>query len=351
MDLDAFDFELPEARIALRPIQPRDAARLLVVHGNGALQDRVVRDLPDLLERGDTLVFNDTRVLPAALKGVRPARDGAGSDVAVDANLVVRLSPPRWLALARPGRRLMEGDRILFDGGLRADLALKRAGGEVELEFTLAGAALDAALDAHGAMPLPPYIARRRAADARDRVDYQTRFAGEEAGSVAAPTAGLHFTEALLARIARAELGRETVRLHVGLGTFAPLTDRQIQERRLHDEWRSISDNTAARLNAVRRRGLRVVPVGTTAMRTLESAVDPAGAIRSVAGPTDIFIQPGDPVRATDGLMTNFHLPRSSLFMLVCALMGTDVMQAAYAHAIAEGYRFYSYGDACLLLP
>jgi S-adenosylmethionine:tRNA ribosyltransferase-isomerase len=351
MDLSVFDFELPEALIALRPAEPQDAARLLVVHGDGQLEDALVRDLPRFLSPGDVLVFNDTRVLPAALKGVRPARDGVSRDVVVDANLVERIDARRWLALARPGRRLKEGDTIQFADGFSAGISGRREGGEIELTFDREGAALEAALEAHGAMPLPPYIARRRPADAADRDTYQTKFAGEEAASVAAPTAGLHFTPRLLDEVAAAGLARETVRLHVGLGTFKPLEDKHILENRLHEEWRRLTPDVAARLNAARAAGQRIVPVGTTAMRTLESCADEDGALHAATGPTDIFLKPGDAIRATDALMTNFHLPASSLFMLVCTLMGTDVMQAAYAHAIREKYRFYSYGDACLLLP
>ncbi len=351
MNLSDFDFELPEALIALRPAEPQDAARLLVVHGDGRLEDAHVRDLPRFLSAGDMLVFNDTRVLPAALKGVRPARDGVSRDVEVDVNLVERLDGRRWLALARPGRRLKEGDGIRFADGFAAELTGRREGGEIELTFDREGAALDAALDAHGAMPLPPYIARRRPADAKDRETYQTCFAGEEAASVAAPTAGLHFTQRLLDEISKAGILCERVRLHVGLGTFKPLEERQIEENRLHAEWRRVTPETAEALNAVRASGHRIVPVGTTAMRTLESCAEIDGRVHAATGPTEIFLKPGDRIRATDALVTNFHLPGSSLFMLVCTLMGTDVMQAAYAHAIREGYRFYSYGDACLLLP
>ena len=351
MDLTQFNFDLPEALIALRPAEPQDAARLLVVHGDGRLEDASVRDLPRYLAPGDVLVFNDTRVLPAALKGVRPARDGASRDVTVDVNLVERIDARRWLALARPGRRLKEGDTIQFADGFSAAITGRREGGEIELAFDCEGADLEAALDAHGAMPLPPYIARRRPADAKDRETYQTKFAGEEAASVAAPTAGLHFTPRLLEEIDAARIARETVRLHVGLGTFKPLEERHIQENKLHEEWRRLTPDVAARLNKARAAGKRIVPVGTTAMRTLESCADEEGALHAATGATDIFLKPGDRIRATDALVTNFHLPDSSLFMLVCTLMGTDVMQAAYAHAIREGYRFYSYGDACLLLP
>ena len=297
------------------------------------------------------LVFNDTRVLPSALKGVRPARNGASRDVTVDVNLVERMDGRSWLALARPGRRLKQGDTIQFADGFSAVITGRREGGEIELEFDCEGAALDAALDRHGAMPLPPYIARRRPADAKDRETYQTNFAGEEAASVAAPTAGLHFTPRLLEEIDAARIARETVRLHVGLGTFKPLEEKHLLENRLHEEWRRLTPEVAARLNKARAAGNRIVPVGTTAMRTLESCAEDDGTLNAATGPTDIFLKPGDRIRATDALVTNFHLPESSLFMLVCALMGTEVMQAAYAHAICEGYRFYSYGDACLLLP
>jgi S-adenosylmethionine:tRNA ribosyltransferase-isomerase len=351
MDLTPFDFDLPEALIALRPAEPQDSARLLVVHGDGRLEDASVRDLPRYIAPGDVLVFNDTRVLPSALKGVRPARNGASRDVTVDVNLVERMDGRSWLALARPGRRLKEGDTIQFADGFSAAITGRREGGEIELEFDCEGAALEAALDRYGAMPLPPYIARRRPADAKDRETYQTNFAGEEAASVAAPTAGLHFTPRLLEEIDAAGIARETVRLHVGLGTFKPLEEKHLLENKLHEEWRRLTPEVAARLNRARAAGNRIVPVGTTAMRTLESCAEDDGTLNAATGPTDIFLKPGDRIRATDALVTNFHLPESSLFMLVCTLMGTEVMQAAYAHAIREGYRFYSYGDACLLLP
>ncbi len=353
MDLSDFDFELPQDLIALRPADPQDTARLLVVHGDGRLDDSTMLELPAWLNAGDMLVFNDTRVLPAALSGVRPARDASGRDVACDVNLVEEIDPAsgRWLALARPGRRLSEGDRIVFADGFSAEIGPPRAGGEIELVFNMTGKALRECLDRHGAMPLPPYIARRRAADARDRETYQTRFAGQEAKSVAAPTAGLHFTDRLMARVDAAGLRREMVRLHVGLGTFAPLDDAALRHSRLHEEWRRLTPGVAENLNAGRARGARIVPVGTTALRTLESCADSDGRLHPATGPTDIFLKPGDTLRATDALVTNFHLPRSSLFMLVCALMGTQIMAGAYDHAIAHGYRFYSYGDACLLLP
>ncbi|RIJ20453.1 tRNA preQ1(34) S-adenosylmethionine ribosyltransferase-isomerase QueA [Henriciella barbarensis] len=350
MDLSAFAFELPDELIALRPVEPQDSARLLVVHGDGRLEDAGIRHLPRYLTSGDTLVFNDTRVIPAALKGVRPARDAAGTDVNIDANLVERVSPDTWRALARPGKRLRLGDAIAFGENFEAIITEKGQGADLLLQFNRAGEALDEALDAFGAMPLPPYIARRRSADAKDRETYQTSFAGEEAQSVAAPTAGLHFTPRLRDEITASGIASEWVRLHVGLGTFSPLQESQLESGRLHEEWRRVSPEVADRLNKVRAAGRRVVPVGTTALRTLESSVED-GKIVPTLGPTDIFLKPGDRLQATDALVTNFHLPESSLFMLVCALMGTEVMQAAYAHAVKEKYRFYSYGDACLLLP
>jgi len=324
---------------------------MLVVHADGRLEDAVVRDLPHYLDAGDALVFNDTRVIPAALKGVRPARDAAGSDVHVDVNLVQQLSDQTWLALARPGKRLRVGDRLSFPEDLSATIAEKRDDGELVLSFSQSGEPLRSAIERIGSMPLPPYIARRRPADASDRETYQTSFAAEDAKSVAAPTAGLHFTPRLLDEIDAAGIVRAQVRLHVGLGTFAPLKDEQIEAGKLHEEWRQVTPGVAEHLNQLRKGGRRCVAVGTTSLRTLESAASQDHIIHPVTGPTDIFLKPGYKFRAIDGLVTNFHLPESSLFMLVCAVMGTDIMQAAYAHAIAEDYRFYSYGDACLLLP
>ncbi|MEO0882360.1 MAG: tRNA preQ1(34) S-adenosylmethionine ribosyltransferase-isomerase QueA [Pseudomonadota bacterium] len=350
MDLSRFDFDLPEELIALRPVEPRDTSRLLVVRGDGLFEDRVFSDLPELLAPQDVLVFNDTRVLPAALKAIRPARDEAGRDIDVDLNLVEPLGGDAWRVLARPGRRLKLGDPLSIAPDFSAEIAAKHEGGYVDLRFDCGGQTLREALEAYGNMPLPPYIARRRAADSRDKTDYQTRFAGDDAASVAAPTAGLHFTSDLLQSLDRQNQFRDTVRLHVGLGTFAPLTDDHWSSGTLHEEWREVSTQTAKNLNAARARGGRIIPVGTTSMRTLESAWD-GSKVEAVKGPTDIFIRPGDPIHVTQGLITNFHLPQSSLFMLICALMGTDIMQAAYAHAIQQGYRFYSYGDACLLLP
>lgn len=324
---------------------------MLVVHADGLLDDTVIRDLPRYLEPGDHLVFNDTRVLPAALKGIRRARDTQGRDVDVDINLIEEIGAGRWLALARPGRRLQPGDCVGIAEGFSAKIVAKREGGEVEITFDADADDLRGLLDAHGAMPLPPYIARRRPADRRDSETYQTLFASEDAKSVAAPTAGLHFTDRLMSEIDEAGMIRETVRLHVGLGTFAPLDEAALRYNHLHEEWRRLTPEAADRLNRARQSGKRCVAVGTTAMRTLESCVGSHGRLYPETGPTDIFIKPGDLIRATDALVTNFHLPRSSLFMLVSALMGTEIMQAAYAHAIAEDYRFYSYGDACLLLP
>ena len=354
MRLADFDFNLPEDRIALRPASPRDSARLLVVAADGDLADRHVRDLPDLLAPGDALVFNDTRVIPARLRGVRHRDEGA---VLVEATLVRRLSPSRWSALAKPGRRLRPGDRIVFGesadracflGALDATVAEKGEDGEVTLVFDLAGPDLDLAIAERGAMPLPPYIAARRREDEQDRADYQTVYARED-GSVAAPTAGLHFTDALLAALADRGVSEHFVTLHVGAGTFLPVKAEDVAQHRMHPEFGEVSAATATALNAARAAGGRIVAVGTTALRLLESAADEAGRVRAFAGETSIFITPGYRFRTADALMTNFHLPRSTLFMLVAAFSGLETMRAAYAHAIAEGYRFYSYGDASLL--
>lgn len=322
-----------------------------MVHGDGKLEDAKVRDLPRYLSAGDVMVFNDTRVIPAALKGIRYARNEQGSDVAVDINLVARENESDWIALARPGKRLKVGDPIRIREDLTCHIIAKRDDGELVLRFSQSGDALDDVIEVAGNMPLPPYIARKRPADATDRKTYQTSFAGEDAQSVAAPTAGLHFTSRLLNELDGAGILKAQVRLHVGLGTFAPLKDEQIKSGILHEEWRQITPEVADQLNTVRANGARCVAVGTTSLRTLESSATEDQTILAASGPTNIFLQPGYKFRATDALVTNFHLPGSSLFMLVCALMGTEIMQAAYAHAIAEDYRFYSYGDACLLLP
>ncbi len=354
MRLADFDFELPEERIALRPASPRDAARLLVVGADGGLGDRSVRDLPSQLSPGDALVFNDTRVIAARLRGVR-SRDG--SAVAVEATLLKRLSSSRWTALAKPGRRLAVGDRIAFGEAtdracaltdLSAEVIAKDEGGAITLAFELAGPDLDLAIEAHGAMPLPPYIAGRRAEDAQDFTDYQTVYARED-GSVAAPTAGLHFTPQLLEALSAGGVALHFVTLHVGAGTFLPVKTEEVADHRMHAEAGEVSAATAAALNAARAGGGRLVAVGTTALRLLESAADADGTIRPFHGETSIFITPGYRFRTADGLITNFHLPRSTLFMLVSAFSGLARMRAAYAHAIASGYRFYSYGDASLL--
>jgi S-adenosylmethionine:tRNA ribosyltransferase-isomerase len=354
MQLADFDFDLPEDRIALRPAVPRDAARLLVVAPGAPLRDLTVRDLPNELRAGDMLVLNDTRVIPARLKGVRHRGE---SQVAVEATLHRRLTPSRWTAFMRPGKRLAEGDRVVFGeaadracllGALEATVTGKGEGGEVTLSFDLAGPDLDAAIAERGAMPLPPYIAAKRAEDEQDRRDYQTVYA-EEDGSVAAPTAGLHFTPDLFARLAQAGVETAFVTLHVGAGTFLPVKTETVAEHRMHPEWGEVDAATAERLNAARARGGRIVCVGTTSLRLLESATGDDGAIRAFEGETAIFITPGYRFRAADGLMTNFHLPKSTLFMLVSAFAGLEAMRVAYEHAIASGYRFYSYGDAGLL--
>jgi S-adenosylmethionine:tRNA ribosyltransferase-isomerase len=354
MQVSDFDFHLPEDRIALRPASPRDSARLLVVAPREPFRDRVVRDLPSLLRPGDVLLVNDTRVIPARLKGVRVRDD---SQVAVEATLHRRMAPHVWTAFMKPGKRLAPGDRIVFGeagdracllSSLDASVREKGEGGEVTLAFDLSGPDLDAAIAERGAMPLPPYIAAKRAEDEQDRADYQTVYAAED-GSVAAPTAGLHFTPELLERLAGAGVGLERVTLHVGAGTFLPVKVEDVAEHRMHPEWGEVDAATAERLNAARAAGGRIVCVGTTSLRLLESAADEAGRVQPFAGETAIFITPGYRFRAADGLMTNFHLPRSTLFMLVAAFAGFETMRAAYAHAIATGYRFYSYGDASLL--
>jgi len=354
MKLADFDFDLPEDRIALRPAHPRDAARLLLVEAGRPLRDLAVRDLPTLLRAGDLLVLNDTRVIPARLKGVRRRDTGA---VAVEATLHRRLSGHAWTAFMRPGKRLAVGDRVAFGetrdracllGGLDATVKAKGEGGEVTLAFDLSGPDLDAAIAARGAMPLPPYIAAKRAEDEQDRADYQTVYAAED-GSVAAPTAGLHFTPELFARLAEAGVATAFVTLHVGAGTFLPVKTDDLAEHRMHAEWGEVDPATAERLNRARAAGARIVCVGTTSLRLLESATGEDGVVRPFHGETAIFITPGYRFRAADGLMTNFHLPKSTLFMLVSAFAGVAAMRAAYAHAIADGYRFYSYGDASLL--
>ncbi len=350
MKLSDFDFDLPERLIALRPVRPRPASRLLVARG-GETHDSIVHDLADWLRPGDMLVFNDTQVIPARLTGERRRASADGPGVAkIEVTLIHRDASARWTALARPAKRLAPGDRIRFGGGLTAQVAEKREAGEIALEFDRGGADLDAAIAGTGVMPLPPYIARRRAADAQDAEDYQTIFA-RHPGAVAAPTAALHFDETLVASLAAHGILTTRLTLHVGAGTFLPIKVETIAEHRMHAEWGEISRQAAEAVNAARAAGGRIIAAGTTALRLLESAAAPGGQVAPFSGETDIFITPGYRFRAIDGLMTNFHLPRSTLFMLVSALMGRARMRALYAHAIEAGYRFYSYGDSSLLLP
>ena len=356
MRTDLFDFELPPERIALRPIAPRDAARLLVVRPAGAppFSDQIVSDLPGLLRPGDVLVVNDSKVIPARLAGRRIGRGAA--EPAIEATLHQRLDGARWRAFVKPGKRLAVGDVIRFGsegevcflGELDATVEAKGEGGEVTLAFAFHGAVLDQAIEERGAMPLPPYIAARRQADARDREDYQTMFAHQE-GAVAAPTAGLHFTAELVAALAARGIALHRVTLHVVAGTFLPVKSADTADHRMHAERGSVGRATADALNAARRAGGRLVAVGSTSLRLIESACAEDGIIHPFEGETAMFITPGYRFRAVDMMMTNFHLPRSTLFMLVSAFCGLEVMQGAYAHAVAMGYRFYSYGDACLL--
>jgi len=355
MRTDLFDFDLPPDRIALRPAEPRDSARLLAVQPGGSpeLADRTIRDLPDLLRAGDQIVVNDTKVIAAQLTGRRP---GPGGEAKVSVTLIKRLDGSRWQALAKPAKKLAAGDlvrfgeegKVCFLSELDATVEEKGEAGEVILSFAFHGPVLDQAIAERGEMPLPPYIAGRRAPDERDRSDYQTLFAREE-GAVAAPTAGLHFTEDLVERLKAKGVGLHTVTLHVGAGTFLPVKAEDTADHRMHAEWGTVGAPTADALNAAKRAGGRILCVGTTSLRLIESAADADGTIRPFAGETAIFITPGYKFRAADILLTNFHLPRSTLFMLVSAFSGLETMQRAYAHAIASGYRFYSYGDACLL--
>ncbi|MFM9827371.1 MAG: tRNA preQ1(34) S-adenosylmethionine ribosyltransferase-isomerase QueA [Sphingomonas sp.] len=350
MRVDLFDFELPETSIALRPVVPRDSARMLVVTPP-AHADMGVRDLPGLLRAGDCLVLNDTRVIPAALDGVRVRGDTSAK---VAFNLIKRIDASTWQAFARPAKRLLVEDRVLFGLGpqhstyVTAIVTAKGEAGEVDLTFDKSGPGLDAAIASIGAMPLPPYIALKRPPEASDKVDYQTMFAARD-GAVAAPTAALHFTPELLASLSASGITHQTVTLHVGAGTFLPMKVEDTSLHRMHAEWGEIDAATADALNAVKASGGRIVAVGTTSLRLLESAADTDGTIKPFCGDTAIFITPGYRFKAADALMTNFHLPKSTLFMLVCAFSGLDVMKAAYAHAIASGYRFYSYGDTSLL--
>ena len=357
MRVDAFDFHLPPELIALRPASARDSARLIVVDPGAAkpFTDKTVSDLAALLAPGDALVFNDTKVIPAELHGSRD-RDGASAHISV--TLIERLDASRWQALAKPVKRLKPGDRIIFGeggnvcllGSLTAGVEARGDEGEVTLAFDLQDAALDEAIAGLGLMPLPPYIAARRPPDDRDRSDYQTIYAREE-GAVAAPTAGLHFTDALMQALEARGVSRYFVTLHVGPGTFLPVRSEETEDHVMHAEHGEVSAKVADALNAVKARGGKIVAVGTTSLRLLESAVNDGGRLYPFSGPTSLFITPGYRFRFVDRLMTNFHLPRSTLFMLVAAFSGLEVMQRAYAHAIASGYRFYSYGDACLLSP
>jgi len=347
MDVRQFDFDLPDALIALRPAEPRDSARLLVVHADGRIEHATVRDLPGLLRCGDSLVLNDTKVIQARLRGVREGR-GSGPEAKIELLLHRRLAPDRFAALARPARKLAPGDALHLGTSIRARVEARGEAGEVELSFGTAGAALDGLIAAQGETPLPPYIAGKRKADARDVSDYQTIYARQE-GSVAAPTAGLHFTPELFAALTGAGIVRETVTLHVGAGTFLPVTADDTDRHRMHSEHAELSREAAERLNALRAHGGRIAAVGTTSFRTLESAAAPDGTLHAFAGETDIFITPGYRFRTAEVLLTNFHLPRSTLFMLVCAFAGTETMKRAYEEAIRQRYRFYSYGDACLL--
>jgi S-adenosylmethionine:tRNA ribosyltransferase-isomerase len=347
MRVDSFDFDLPEHLIALRPASPRDSARMLVVHADGRLEHAHVRDLPNYLRSGDALVLNDTKVFPARLHGKRIGRGDTAPKI--EAMLHKRIAPDRFLAFARPARKLAAGDSVLLGAALEAKVIAVGEVGEIELGFALEGARLDAAIAAEGETPLPPYIAGKRKPDARDLADYQTIFAQHE-GSVAAPTAGLHFTPDLMRRLDEVGIARETVTLHVGAGTFLPVKSDDTSEHKMHSEWATLSAETANRLNRARDAGGRVAVVGTTSLRTLESAATDDGHLHAMTRETDIFITPGYRFKTAEVLLTNFHLPRSTLFMLVSAFMGLEIMQSAYAEAIRERYRFYSYGDACLLL-
>lgn len=340
MRVDAFDFDLPEDRIALRPASPRDSARLLRV-GSEQLSDNRMTDLPALLRPGDVLVFNDTKVIPAQLTGRR-------GEARIGVTLHKREGAAEWLSFVKNAKRLKVGDRVTFSPGLSALVEEKGEDG-VRLRFE-SDVPVEAAIAAAGTMPLPPYIASKRAIDERDATDYQTMFAARD-GAVAAPTASLHFTPGLMAALAARGVRTETLTLHVGAGTFLPVKADDTESHKMHAEWGNLSAEAAERLNGARREGARVIPAGTTSLRLLESAAGVDGTIRAFSGDTDIFITPGYRFRAVDALLTNFHLPRSTLFMLVSALMGLERMKAAYAHAVEAGYRFYSYGDASLLEP
>ncbi len=357
MRTDLFDFHLPAERIALRPASPRDTARMLVVRPrqNPELEDRKIRDLPALLQPGDVLVINDTKVIPARLIGERAHGEARAK---IEATLIRRVAPDAWRALAKPLKRITVGDRIRFGhesrvcllGALDATVEEIGEGGEILLRFDFHGPVLEEAIEAVGHMPLPPYIAARRDDDEQDRGDYQTVYARQE-GSVAAPTAGLHFTNELLASLDACGIALHRVTLHVGAGTFLPVKTEETNEHHMHSEWGEVSASTAQALNEVKAKKKCVIAIGTTALRLLESATGENGKVTAFSGETSIFITPGYKFRTVDILLTNFHLPRSTLFMLVAAFSGLEQMKRAYAHAIEHGYRFYSYGDACLLFP
>ena len=354
MRVDEFDFDLPEELIALTPPDERDGARLLHVGENGLI-DRAVQDLTEILQPGDLLVFNDTKVIPAQLKGRRPPREtgGAAGDVEVDVTLHKHVTPDCdepgavWDAFVRPAKRVKIGDEITFSDDLSASV-VARDGSEVRLAFNCEGLAFDEALGRAGVPPLPPYIARKRSLTPADTTRYQTVYAAEK-GSVAAPTAGLHFTDDLLGRLSQRGVNHVMITLHVGAGTFLPVSVDDTSEHKMHAEWGEITRNQAGVINQTRKEGGRIIAVGTTSLRLLESASDETGIIHPFKDETSIFITPGYNFKIVDALMTNFHLPRSTLFMLVCALCGTQTMQAAYAHAREKGYKFYSYGDATFL--
>ncbi len=347
MKVSEFDFSLPDEAIALRPVVPRDHARLLEVNRGGCVSDFHVYDLPELLQPGDVLVINETRVFPAALTAIRPARShGGGGDVAITVNLHKQISENTWRAFVRPAKRLRAGDELIFSAKLSA-VVLQKEAGDTALEFNLSDEMLLSKFEQLGAPPLPPYIARQRSADQQDVSDYQTVYA-KETGSVAAPTAGLHFTQELFKKLRSKGVILQTVVLHVGAGTFLPVKSDDTDDHKMHKEWFSISEVSARAINSAKLEGRRVIAVGTTTLRALESSVV-NGQVVPQSSDTDIFITPGYDFQIVDGLMTNFHLPKSTLFMLVSALCGQDVMQSAYAYAIEEGYRFYSYGDTSLL--
>ena len=350
MHVNLFNFDLPESRIALRPVSPRDSAKMLVVEGKDFL-DRQVTDITNYFRKGDAIVVNDTKVIPAQLQGVR-IRDGVTAQVL--ATLHTRLSPDRWLCFVKGAKKLKPKDRIRFGvgnthcGSLDCQVIAKHDSGDVELQFDLSGAAFDKKLAQTGSMPLPPYIAARRGSDENDTSDYQTMYANE-AGAVAAPTAGLHFTPELMEKLQQKGVECHHVTLHVGPGTFLPMKVEDTTQHKMHSEWGRVSQETADALNAVRKNGGRIISIGTTSLRLLESAASADGQLRAYEGETDIFITPGYTFKAVDMLMTNFHLPKSTLFMLVSAFCGLETMRSAYEHAIANEYRFYSYGDASLL--